>query len=181
MSPFKRHSLLFIIGGIVVITGALAVGASLLVQNGPVSTLLRHAGIPRRVHVLGNAMSPTLKDGQYVDLDTTAYQQHPPQRGDIVVFMAPTESSAAFIKRVIAIPGERLRIVNSVVYVNDNAISEPYLAEPWTYNNNWPASGQDVTVPPDQYFVMGDNRNHSSDSRTFGFVTRAAIEGRISI
>ena len=181
MSLFRRHSILFVIAGIVVVTGALAVGASLLVQNGPLSTLLRHAVIPRRVHVLGNAMYPTLKDGQYVDLDTTAYQQHPPQRGDIVVFTPPNQSSVVFIKRVIAVPGDRLLITNGVVSINGTPLSEPYLPERWTYNNNWPSSGLQVIVPPDQYFVMGDNRNHSSDSRTFGFVSISAIQGRVSI
>lgn len=181
MSLFRRHSILLVIAGIVVVTGALAVGASLLVQNGPVSTLLRHAVIPRRVHVLGNAMYPTLKDGQYVGLDPTAYQQHPPQPGDIVVFTPPNESSAVFIKRVIAVPGDRLLITNGVVTINGTPVSEPYLPERWTYNNNWPAGGQEVIVPPDQYFVMGDNRNHSSDSRRFGFVSISAIQGRVSI
>lgn len=151
MCLFRRHSILFVIAGIVLVTGALAVGASLLVQNGPVSTLLRHAVMPRRVHVLGNAMYPTLKDGQYVGLDPTAYQHHSPQRGDIVVFTQPSEGNKVFIKRVIAIPGDRLRITSGTVYVNDQPLSEPYVSEPWTTDNSWPTTGQDQLILSNQY------------------------------
>ncbi len=180
MSLFKRHPLAFAVVGIVVITGALAVGANFLVQHGPLSSMLQHSLNVRKVHVLGSAMYPTLKDGQIVDLDTTAYAQHPPQRGDLVAFVPPDSTSRLFIKRVIAIPGDRLHITNAVVYINGRSISEPYLPEQWTFNNLWPATGQDQVVPPDQYFVMGDNRNHSSDSRSFGFVPLASIQGRIT-
>jgi signal peptidase I len=77
------------------------------------------------------------------------------------------------------LPGERVHISNSVVYINGQVLHEPYLPERWTYNNNWPASGQDQLIPANQYFVLGDNRNHSSDSRTFGFVSREAIQGKL--
>jgi signal peptidase I len=60
-------------------------------------------------------------------------------------------------------------------------LNEPYLPERWTYNNNWPASGQDQLIPPNQYFVLGDNRNHSSDSRTFGFITLDSILGKAEV
>ena len=60
-------------------------------------------------------------------------------------------------------------------------LHEPYLPERWTYNNNWPASGQDQLIPPDEYFVMGDNRNHSSDSRTFNFIELSSILGKAEI
>lgn len=133
----------------------------------------------RAVHVLGSAMYPTLKDGDLVTFDTRAYLDHAPQRGDIVLFVPPDESSRLFIKRIIAIPGDQLLIINGVVRINGHVVTESYLPEPWTYNNSWPADGKPVLVPPDQYFVMGDNRNHSSDSRTFGFISRDAILGKL--
>jgi signal peptidase I len=133
----------------------------------------------RLVHVLGSAMYPTLKDGDIVTFDTRAYLSHAPQRGDIVLFIPPDAASRLGIKRVIAIPGDRLLIVNGVVQINGVVLKEPYLAGAWTYNNSWPASGQATLVPAGQYFMMGDNRNQSSDSRTFGFVGRDEILGKL--
>jgi signal peptidase I len=124
-------------------------------------------------------MAPTLRAGQIVSVDTTAYAHHPPQHGDIVLFPSPSDASRVFIKRIIAIPGDRLLITNGTVSINGQVIGEPYLLEPWVSDNSWPADGQAVTVPANQYFVMGDNRNHSSDSRSFGFVSLEAIQGKL--
>ncbi len=133
------------------------------------------------VHVLGSSMSLTLHDNDLLVASKISYKIHDPQRGDIIVFKPPNEDSRDFIKRVIALPGDKIRITNSVVYINGQVLREPYLPERWTYNNNWPADGQDKLVPADQYFVMGDNRNHSSDSRSFGFVERDAILGKAEV
>lgn len=133
------------------------------------------------VHVLGSSMYATLHDNDLLVASKISYKLHPPQRGDIVVFKPPDEASRDFIKRIIALPGERIHITNSVVYINGQVLREPYLPEKWTYNNNWPASGQDQLIPPDQYFVMGDNRNHSSDSRTFGTIELNSILGKAEI
>ena len=133
------------------------------------------------VHVLGSSMYATLHDNDLLVASKISYKLHPPQRGDIVVFKPPDEASRDFIKRIIALPGERIHITNSVVYINGKVLREPYLPEKWTYNNNWPASGQDQLIPPDQYFVMGDNRNHSSDSRTFGTIELNSILGKAEI
>jgi signal peptidase I len=134
-------------------------------------------------------MSLTLHDNDLLVASKISYKIHDPQRGDIIVFKPPNEDSRDFIKRVIALPGDKIRISNSVVYINGQVLRElngqvlhePYLPERWTYNNNWPADGQDKLVPADQYFVMGDNRNHSSDSRSFGFVERDAILGKAEV
>ena len=133
------------------------------------------------VHVLGSSMLYTLHDNDLLVASKISYKLHPPQRGDIIVFKPPDEASRDFIKRIIALPGERIRITNGVVYINDQILGEPYLPEKWTYNNNWPASGQDQIMPPNEYFVMGDNRNHSSDSRTFGPITLDSILGKAEI
>lgn len=133
------------------------------------------------VHVLGSSMFPTLHDNDLLVASKISYKLHQPQRGDIIVFKPPDEASRDFIKRIIALPGERIRIVSGVVYINDQVLREPYLPEKWTYNNNWPASGQDQILPPNMYFVMGDNRNHSSDSRTFGPITLDSILGKAEV
>jgi signal peptidase I len=133
------------------------------------------------VHVLGSSMYPTLHDNDLLVASKISYKLHQPQRGDIIVFKPPDEASRDFIKRIIALPGERLRISNGVVYINDQVLREPYLPEKWTYNNNWPASGQDQLMPANEYFVMGDNRNHSSDSRTFGPIMLDSILGKAEV
>jgi signal peptidase I len=133
------------------------------------------------VHVLGSSMYATLHDNDLLVASKISYKLHPPQRGDIVVFKPPDEASRDFIKRIIALPGERIHITKGVVYINGQVLREPYLPEKWTYNDNWPASGQDQLIPPDQYFVMGDNRNHSSDSRTFGPIELNSILGKAEI
>jgi len=130
------------------------------------------------VHVLGSSMIDTLHDNDLLVASKISYKLHPPQRGDVVVFKPPDELSRDFIKRVIALPGERVHIANSVVYINGKVLHEPYLPERWTYNNNWPADGQDQLLGPGQYFVMGDNRNHSSDSRVFGAISIDSILGK---
>jgi signal peptidase I len=133
------------------------------------------------VHVLGSSMLYSLHDNDLLVASKISYKLHDPQRGDIIVFKPPDEASRDFIKRIIGLPGERIKIANGVVYINDKVLQEPYLPEKWTYNYNWPASGQDQLILPDQYFVMGDNRNHSSDSRTFGPITRDSILGKAEV
>src|SRR6266478_348994 len=129
------------------------------------------------VHVLGSSMYATLHDNDLLVASKISYKLHQPQRGDIIVFKPPDEASRDFIKRIIALPRERIHIKDSVVYINGQVLHEPYLPDKWTYNHQSPASGQDQLLPPDDYFVMGDNRNHSSDSRTFNFIELSSILG----
>ena len=126
------------------------------------------------VHVEGLSMFATLDDNDYLIADKVAYRLHAPQRGDIVILRPPTDNSKDFIKRVIALPGEQLIIHDGVVLINGHRLDEPYLPEAWTVFNNLSVT----KIPPNQYFVMGDNRNRSQDSRTFGSISRDRIDGR---
>ena len=175
----RRRSLALIVA---ILVGAtlLGTGVFLLLQHTRTLPAVIQPLFGRRyVHILGDAMAPTLRDGQFVSVDTRAFAHRPPQRGDIVLFTPPSQASLLFIKRIIAVPGDRLLITNGSVSINAQVITESYLAERWVANNSWPADGQAVIVPPKEYFVMGDNRNHSSDSRAFGFVSLEAIQGKL--
>src|SRR6185312_4776834 len=116
------------------------------------------------VHVEGLSMFSTLNDNDYLIADKIDYRIHSPQRGDIIILRPPTDNSKDFIKRVIALPGERLLIRDGIVYINGHRLEEPYLPEAWTLFNNW-GDPNGTVIPANQYFVMGDNRNRSQDSR----------------
>src|ERR1700674_3443253 len=132
------------------------------------------------VHVEGLSMWATLDDNDYLIANKIDYRLHAPQRGDIIILRPPTDNSKDFIKRVIALPGEKLLIRDGVVYINGHKLDEPYLPEAWTQETNpqpW-SLGDGAVVPQNEYFVMGDNRNRSQDSRFFGPITRDRIDGR---
>jgi signal peptidase I len=129
------------------------------------------------VHVEGLSMFATLDDNDYLIANKIDYRLHAPQRGDIIILRPPSDNSKDFIKRVIALPGERILISHGFVYINGHKLDEPYLPEAWTQLDTW--GGPDgMVVPPNAYFVMGDNRNRSQDSRLFGFIGRDRIDGR---
>jgi signal peptidase I len=145
------------------------------------------------VHVIGLSMYPTVGNGDYLVATKIDYRLHDPQRGDIVILKDPitdpTNPQAPppdFIKRVIGVPGDHVLIRNGRTFINGHLVEEPYVSpEPWTLYNNWPASPtgdpQGVLLGPGQYFVMGDNRNHSQDSRFFGPIPRSDIEAHVWI
>lgn len=136
------------------------------------------------VHVVGFSMVPTLNDGDYLIATKIDLRFTDPQRGDIVILKDPLDNSQDFVKRVIALPGEQLRIHSGRIYINGQLLVEPYLSggEPWVTDNDWPRGAASAStgevIPPKTYFVMGDNRNHSSDSRVFGPIRRDEIEAR---
>jgi signal peptidase I len=132
------------------------------------------------VHVEGLSMWSTLDNDDYLIANKIDYRLHAPERGDIVILRPPTNNSTDFIKRIIALPGERLLIRDGRVYINGHQLDEPYLPDAWTQQTNpgkW-SEGEGVVIPPNQYFVMGDNRNRSQDSRFFGPITRDRIDGK---
>lgn len=118
--------------------------------------------VSARIRVDGQSMEPTFHDGDYVIVNRLAYRGSDFTRGDVVVFPYPLNREEDFIKRVIALPGDRVYIQGGQVYVNSVAILEDYLAEP-TFGNM-----AELVVPEGHVFVMGDNRNDSSDSRVWG-------------
>src|SRR5438067_3721229 len=131
------------------------------------------------VHVEGLSMYATLEDNDYLIANKIDYRLHAPQRGDIVILRPPTNNSTDFIKRIIGLPGERVLIRSGVVYINGHKLDEPYLPEEWVNDANWPDnSSTGRLLGPDEYFVMGDNRNRSQDSRFFGPISRDRIDGK---
>lgn len=128
-------------------------------------------------YIPSGSMEPTLQINDRLIIDKISYNFRQPQRGDIVVF-SPTEAlkqqnfKDAFIKRVIGLPGETVEVKGGRVYVNDQALREQYIEEEPEYSYG------PVTVPEDNYLVLGDNRNNSYDSHYWGFVPRNNIIGR---
>jgi signal peptidase I len=116
-------------------------------------------------------MKPTLQPGEFLLVNRVAYKWGEPSIGDIVIFHAPGESELDYIKRVIGIPGDVVRIEGGTVYINNQALYEPYISAPPSYTGEW-------IVPIDEYFVLGDNRNSSSDSHLWGFVPKEDLVGR---
>jgi len=131
-------------------------------------------------------MEPTLLVGDYILTNNSTYRVQDPQRGDIIVFKYPQDESRDFIKRIIGTPGDAIQIRGHQVLLNGKPLEEPYvkprapaLAHVGQSGHCAYAYGCEITaVPPDSYFVMGDNRDNSQDSRYWGFVRRDKIVGR---
>ncbi len=140
--------------------------------------------------VEGDSMLPTLQNGEFFMVDKVSYRSHEPRRRDIVVFSLDEAPGYYYVKRVIGLPGDSIHLEKDGVYLIDprtgvrNRVSEPYVMpvdrpnEKFLSDNN--ELGQDFIVPQDKYFVLGDNREHSQDSRYFRepFVPRVNIVGR---
>lgn len=127
--------------------------------------------ITARIRVEGDSMEPSLLNGQFVVVNRLAYVFEPPERGDIVVFRFPLNQDRRFIKRVIGLPGDIVQVHEGHVYVNGELINEPYLAAEPAYNDEW-------RIGLDEVFVLGDNRNNSSDSQNWGALALEAIIGK---
>ena len=127
--------------------------------------------------VYGPSMQPNYWEDEWIIVNKIDYKFSAPQTGDIIVFQPPIQSSKPFIKRIIGMPGETVEIKNGVVYVHKTdgstiKMQEPYIKEPFYSNYNT------LVIPANEYFVMGDNRNNSSDSRGGWFVSRDKIIGK---
>lgn len=135
------------------------------------------------VQIAGDSMAPNFVRGQYYLANKHAYQSQDPARGDVVIFQIPNNPERSSIKRIRALPSETVRLENGKVYVNGQILDESSYLLPaiMTYSGAFLQEGEDVTVPENSYFVLGDNRPQSSDSREYGFVPRENIVGKISI
>ncbi len=124
----------------------------------------------------GQSMEPTLHDQEYIIVDKAAYVFHVPERGDVIVFEYPKNPQVDYVKRIIAIPGDIISVVGQKVTVDGVTLNEPYINKDDPFNPFPPITNR--LVEPDDYFVMGDNRGNSSDSREWGLVPRQNIIGK---
>jgi signal peptidase I len=128
-------------------------------------------------YIPSGSMIPSLLINDRIIVEKVSYLFNQPQRGEIVVFYPPKspeieDSSQPFIKRIIGLPGDRISIHDGKVFANDRPLEEPYIAAAPKYNMS------ELTVPPNSYWVMGDNRNQSNDSHVWGFLPKQNIIGR---
>ena len=134
------------------------------------------------VKVEGTSMEPGLTDQERIFINKFTYEFHlgDIERGDTVVFLYPNDTSKSYIKRVIGLPGDRVHIDAGQVYVNGRPLAEDYVPREYRDTISWPsdAQGVDRVVPEGNYFVLGDHRSQSSDSRAWGFVPRGDIYGK---
>jgi signal peptidase I len=182
----------------VVVAGA--AGALALRRSRARRKLARHYRVPSR------AMEPTLEVGAHVTVDPGAYRDAPPERGDIVIFHPPPGSATStcgsryipgrracdrpipgalavrFIKRIVAVPGDRLSLREGFVYLDGRRFPEPYVAGPCRDERRRGCDlPEEIVVAPGHYFMLGDNRGASDDSRFWGPVAASAIVGRVRI
>ena len=127
--------------------------------------------------VEGQSMAPTLADQDRLIVNKLAYRMGEPRRGDIVMLYYPINPDKSFVKRVIAEETEDVRIVNGIVYVNDVPMPDDFVPEEFRSHDDM----QSTRVPEGYYFVMGDHRNNSSDSRHWGMVPKKYIIGKVQL
>jgi signal peptidase I len=126
-----------------------------------------------RYRIDGSSMNPTLYDGEYLIINNVSYYLDEPQHGDIIVFKHPN-NELNLIKRIIGTAGDHVEIRNQQVKVNDVLLDEPYIAAPPNYTGTW-------DVPKGSYFVLGDNRNNSSDSHSWSYLPEENIIGKAMV
>ena len=130
--------------------------------------------------VKGESMMPTFQNGNYIFTSKVTYKLRNPQRGDVIVFHSPGNPDIEYIKRVIGLPGDTVLLKNTEVFVNGRKLNEPYTSDiTLPLPNGYAQEDVPISVPEDYYFVMGDNRPHSSDSRDFGPITYESIIGQV--
>lgn len=128
---------------------------------------------PLPVVVVGKAMNPNFNEGDKLLMNKNIGEL---KRGDVVNFLYPKDKSKQYIKRIVGLPNKKIEIRNGTVFINDSEIDEPYV------DQNFNQSKQNIrpqTIPENQYFVLGDNRDNSSDSRSWGTLPKELIVGKL--
>lgn len=149
----------------------------LIIAVGVVASYLVVTFVGQRTQVSGESMETTLSDGDHLIVDKISYRFNDPQRYDIIVFPYRLEKNTYYIKRIIGLPGETVQIVNGYVYINGVQLDEHYGNEVMEEAG---LAAEPITLGADEYFVLGDNRNNSQDSRAanVGVIHRDEILGR---
>ena len=130
--------------------------------------------VAQAFRVQGTSMLPLLEDSERIIVNKFIYRFHPIQRGDVVVFWYPKDPSVSFIKRVVGIPGDTVELRRGVLFVNEKRVPEEYVRPQFNDEENTAK----VAVPKGYYFVLGDHRNSSNDSRSWGEVPEKYIYGK---
>lgn len=129
--------------------------------------------------IKGRGMAPNYIEGRYYIVNKIAYRVYSPERGEVILFQLPRNPEYQVVYRVIGLPSEKLKIENGKVYINEEPLLESYLPSgTYTRGGNFIQEGVSTVIPENNYFVLGDNRDHSSDSREWGFVPRENIIGK---
>jgi signal peptidase I len=160
----KRYRLIREIIETIVLTVLMFIVINLAVQNYDVS---------------GPSMEPSLHDQERIMVDKVSYMFHPPARGDVIVFDAPPAHGENYVKRIIGVPGDVISVNGTTVTVDGTTLNETYVDPIMQGNPNPPINNE--VIPDGKYFVMGDDRRNSSDSRVWGFVPRGSIIGRAAL
>jgi len=126
--------------------------------------------------VSGASMDPTFESGEYLIIDEISYRFNKPQRGDVIVFKFPEDKSKFFIKRIVGLPEETVRIENGEVFILDKELNETKIEESYIVNKSF--GNLILTLDKEEYFVMGDNRPDSLDSRSWGALPEDFIKGK---
>lgn len=135
--------------------------------------------------VNGQSMLPNFQDGEHVMTDKISYKFREPMRGEVVVFHAPPAAGCVegtgcdFIKRIIAVPGDRVAVHDNAFWINGQKLPEPYIPDNFEILPGRATLDEEIYLAPDEYFVSGDNRPHSSDSRFWGPIAKDEIVGRV--
>ncbi len=129
--------------------------------------------------VIGQSMEPNFRDRDYLVIDKLAYRLRSPKRGEVIIFHPKPTPEESYIKRIVGLPGETVEVKDGKVFIDDKGLGEDYILSDSTLplSRDYPKT----KLNPNEYFVFGDNRDHSSDSREIGPVPRVNIQGRVAI